>query len=173
MRTHRPAEYLLAELARVGHEETREELRDALLRAGSDPRCQLREYVAAYVKVVATYPLLTLVVNNELHALSPEHLRDALAVRVEMGALLKAIIERGVAEGVLDCPDPSLTVLAIAGMGLRIATRYRHPGHGPVDTTDGYPGLLQEEFLPSDYSVEDLQTAFAGYALRLCGASIE
>jgi AcrR family transcriptional regulator len=168
---HAPSkEHLLAELARVGHEETRDALRDALLCAGSDPRSQLHEYVSTYVKVVATYPLLTLVVNNELHALSPEHLRDALAARVEMGALLKAIIERGVSEGVFDCPDPSLAVLAIAGMGLRIATWYRHPGHERIEAGDSYPGLLQDEFLSSDYSVHDLQTAFAGYALRLCGA---
>jgi AcrR family transcriptional regulator len=168
---HAPSkEHLLAELARVGHEETREELRAAMLRAGSDPRSQLREYVSAYVKVVASYPLLSLVVNNELHALSPEHLRDATAIRVEMGTLLKAIIERGVSEGVFDCPDPALAVMAIAGMGLRIATWYRDPAERVSDATEAYPGRVRAAFLGGTYDIEDLQRTFADYALRLCGA---
>ncbi len=165
---HAPSkEHVLAELARIGHDETRDALRDAILRAGSDPRDQLREYVRAYVEVVSTYPLLTRVVNNELHALSPEHLRDASSARVDMGELLKAIIDRGASEGVFDCPDPALAVLAIAGMGLRIATWHPDPD---AASADGYPRYVRDAFLPHDYTVPELQTVFAEYALRICGA---
>jgi AcrR family transcriptional regulator len=164
---HAPSkEHVLAELARIGHEETRDALRDAILRAGNDPREQLRAYVSAYVTVVSTYPLLTRVVNNELHALSPEHLRDASSARIDMGELLKAIIDRGVSEGVFDCPDPALAVLAIAGMGLRIATW--HPVGDAAG--DGYPRHVRDAFLPQDYTVEELRLTFAEYALRICGA---
>src|SRR6187402_2395848 len=57
--------HLLAELVRIGHEFHLASLRTALLETTGDPVEQLRAVVRANAIVHATYPHLTLVVNDE------------------------------------------------------------------------------------------------------------
>src|SRR5690242_11934323 len=60
---------LLADLIRIGHEEHRDQLRLALLEAGSEPADQIAALTRAHVRVHATYPLITRVCNRELGSL--------------------------------------------------------------------------------------------------------
>lgn len=120
---HYPSkEHILAALVLHGHEELQRRLQEALVRAGSDPADQLEALVRAHVSVHTEYPLLALVTNSELHALSAEQAHAAVTLREHSRALLLQVLGRGVEEGEFRMQDPVLTALAIAGMGMRIAT---------------------------------------------------
>ena len=64
-------EAILAELVLAGHEEHHTRLMTALLHSGTDPRDSLAALVRAHVRAHTDYPMLAVVANNEMHALSP------------------------------------------------------------------------------------------------------
>ena len=143
-------EELLQQLIVLGHEEHRDAMRRAALDAdGGTPAAQLAAATRAHVRFHATYPLLALVANNELRSLGPDTRSAALAVRGDAEGLLRDIIDRGVANGDLDCPDPWLAMAAIGAMGIRVASWYR-------------PG--------SPYEIEQVCDRYAEFALRIAGA---
>lgn len=113
--------HLLGDLARLGHEEHRDQLRLALLEVGSGPIEQIAALTRAHVRVHATYPLLTRVCNRELASI-PDDQRDAiLAIRLEAERLFLDVIERGQRLGAFSPADPMLAVAAIGAMGIRVA----------------------------------------------------
>lgn len=119
---HYPSkEHLLAELCRIGHEEQYRTVRSAVLAGGGDPRDQMVAYVRAHVAFHTTYPMLAVVSNAELHALSDELGAATFALRRESENLIQDIIQRGLDQRVFDVPDLWLAVAAIGGMGLRVA----------------------------------------------------
>lgn len=149
---HYPAkEHVLAELTRLGHEELRRRLVEAAAVAGEDPVAQLAALVRAQVLVHTDYPLLALVANHELHALSPERAAPALELREEARRLLLAVLERGVATGAFDVTDVPLTGIAIGSLGMRVANWF-----GP----------------DQPYTREQVADAFVGFALRLVGSPL-
>lgn len=139
-------EALLLDLVLLAHDEHREGLRQALLETDVDPGEQLRAVVQAHVRMHATYPMLAIVANNELHALSEGARRSVLAVRGDAEGTITSIIERGVRLGVFAPGDPWLATAAIGGMGIRVASWYR-PGNG--------------------YEIDDVCREYALFALRL------
>jgi AcrR family transcriptional regulator len=141
-------EHVLAELVRLGHDEHLRALRTALVAAGGAPADQLRALVMAHVRTHAEYAMLAVVANNELHALSRELAAPAMALRQQSEALLRDVIERGVAARVFSPPDALLTAAAIGGMGLRVAHWYR-----------------------PDLPIDHLTSTYAELALRMVGAS--
>lgn len=119
---HYPSkEHILAELCRIGHEQQYRDVRAAVLASGGAPRDQIVAYVRAHVGFHTTYPMLAVVSNSELHALSEELGAATFVLRRESEGLLQDIIKRGVRSGAFDVVDPWLTVAAIGGMGLRVA----------------------------------------------------
>jgi AcrR family transcriptional regulator len=141
--------HLLAELVRIGHEFHLSSLRAALLASGGDPVAQLRAVVRANALVHATYPHLTVVVNDELHAVPAELAAAGLSLRRQSVALLADIVERGIAMKRFAVPDATVAIGAIGAMSLRIPYWYR-------------PGAL---------SAEQLADAQAEIALRIVGVS--
>lgn len=139
-------EHLLAELVRIGHEEHHGALRRALLESSGGPEAQLRSVVAAHVRFHATFPVLATVANTEMHALPPSLVAPSVALRSQSELLLLEIIERGTAHGVFDPPHPWMTMAAIGGMGIRVATWF-HDG-----------GL---------HSIDDVATTYAELAVRM------
>lgn len=164
---HLPSkEHLLAELMRLGHEEHRDQLRSALLAAGSDPEAQLRAVVRAHVSFHATYPLLATVGNSELHALSGDSLLSVLALRKEAVDILTAVIDRGVGEGTFTCPDPWLATAAIGAMGIRVAAWFRPvPAAAAID--DDYAEQVRAWYPHRPYTIEEVADAYADFALRV------
>ena len=118
-------EHLLAELVRIGHEYHLAQLRSALLDAGGAPSEQLRAVVRANALVHATHPHLVVVVNDEMHALPAELAAPGLALRLQSLALITGIVERGIALGKFDVPEPTVAIAAIGAMSLRIPYWYR------------------------------------------------
>lgn len=121
-------EHLLAELVRAGHEAHHEEIRLAMLEAGSDPIAQLCALVRAHVRVHTSYPALAIVVNSELEALSSELAAPGLALRNQSVALLQAVIDRGTAMACFSPPNATVVAAAIGAIGLRIPYWYS-PAH--------------------------------------------
>jgi hypothetical protein len=106
----------------------------------------MRAMVRAHVRLHAEYPLLARVANREMHALSPASRAKVQQVREEAQALLLQTVQDGMAEGVFSVPDAWLALAVIGGSGIRVAEWWD-------------PGL--------DYSVEQVEDAYAEFAIRL------
>lgn len=126
-------EDLLFDLARMGHEEHNERMRRALMASAPEPREQMSNLVRSHAIFHATYPLLAVVSNKELHALSPENLQPVLAIRHDSERMFLDTVNRGMEADVFHCPDPWLAVAAIGGMGIRIAEWFDADGPFPVE----------------------------------------
>lgn len=122
-------DHILAELTRLGHEVHQAAVRAELLRAGDDPREQLRAFVRAHATMHATHPLLAMVANEELYALPKELAAPALALRKQSVVLLIDILDRGVTAGWFKCRNLLVTAAALGAIGLRIPYWYE-PGGG-------------------------------------------
>lgn len=118
-------EHLLAELVRVGHEEHHGALRKALIESDGGPIDQICALVRAHVRMHAEYPMLAVVANAEMHALSADLVAPSLVLRSESEAMFGDVVRRGIERGVFDPPDLWVTVAAIGGMGMRVANWYR------------------------------------------------
>ena len=136
-------EAILAELVLAGHEEHHARLVTALLQSGTDPRDRLAALVRAHVQAHTDYPMLAVVANNEMHALSPAAAAPAAAVRRRSGALLADVLAMGHQQGVFDVVHLEATAAAIGGMGIRVASWYPAPeaGLNPSQLADVYASL--------------------------------
>lgn len=110
---------LLFALIRIAHEELRDQVRLALLEAGSDPAEQLRAIVVANVLTHLRLPELAKVSHSEHRFLSAEQSALIEVLRVDLGSLLRDVVNRGVEQGVFAPPDALIAYYAIAGMGVR------------------------------------------------------
>ena len=117
-------EQILLELLRVGHQEHFSSASAAVAAAASTPEDRMAAFVRAHVLVHTDYPMLTTVVNTELHSLSAEAAGPILEIRSRSEGLLSDIIDEGVQAGVFDVPHAWLAAAAIGGMGLRVASWY-------------------------------------------------
>ncbi|WP_037577865.1 TetR/AcrR family transcriptional regulator [Phaeacidiphilus oryzae] len=147
--THYPSkEHILAALVRIGHEETRARLAEALATARPTAAARLAALVRAHVLVHADHPLLAVVTNGELHCLSPELAAPALELRKDSRRMFLDVLEEGVTAGEFDLPDVLLAATAIGSMGLRVAHWF-----GPDQA----------------FTREQVANSYAQYALRVVG----
>jgi AcrR family transcriptional regulator len=106
-------EQILSDLVLVGHEDHHERLRAVT---------GLADLVREHVRWHAEHPRLAVVVNAELHALSPELAAPALAIRDQSTQLL------------IDAAEGDwLAAAAIGGMGIRVANWFDPEGDFAVD----------------------------------------
>jgi AcrR family transcriptional regulator len=148
---HYPSkEHVLAELARIGHDEHLRRLRAALLDCQPDPCRQIVAYVKAHVSLHTDFPMLAVICNSELHSLSQKLGGPSFESRKHSEQLMVDIIQRGVDRGVFKVPHVWLAAAAIGGAGLRVAFWYT------------------PEF---ELDAERVGEIYAGYALRILGVS--
>ncbi len=164
-------EALLAELMLGGHQLHQAHVRDAILGAGPDPVEQLRLAIRANVEFQATWPVLTIVCNSELHALAEDHSDRVLALRHDSAVLIVAVIERGNVTGAFECRDMWLALSAIGAMGVRVAWWFRPPGvtsddDSPLST---YPREAATWMAGDGNTAETVADAYAEFALRIVG----
>ncbi|GII90127.1 TetR/AcrR family transcriptional regulator [Sinosporangium siamense] len=146
---HYPAkEHVLAELVRIGHEVHHSALSAALPGTPPGSAARLAALVRAHVLVFARYPLLAMVANNELHAVSRELAAPSLLLRADAQQMILDTVNLGMDNGAFDVPDPYLALTAIAGMGMRVAHWYGAASH---------------------YDPETIADTYATFALRLVG----
>ncbi|MFB7509130.1 TetR/AcrR family transcriptional regulator [Streptomyces broussonetiae] len=120
---HYPSKgHVLAELVRIGHEEMRTRLAQAAAETrDAGAARQLAALVRAHVLLHTDHPLLAVVTNGELHALSPELATPSLQLREECRGMLADVLERGIGNGEFELDDPLLAVTAIGGLGVQVA----------------------------------------------------
>ncbi|MFD9128377.1 TetR/AcrR family transcriptional regulator [Kitasatospora sp. NPDC059571] len=150
---HYPSkEQVLAELVRVGHRELHSRLTSAVgaVPPAEGAAARLAALVRAHVGVHVDYPLLAVVTNGELHALSPEHAAPSLELRAACRRLLLDILERGTEDGEFSVPDLVLTATAIGAMGMHVAQWF-----GP----------------DQPYTGEQIAETYVDLALRMAGAA--
>lgn len=147
---HYPSkEHILAELVLVGHQELDRRLRAALASAPPSPALRLAALVREHALIHCDYPLLAVVANTELHALTAEAAAPALQLRAGCRSMLADILTAGAASGEFELIEPDLTAIAIGGLGLQVAHWFA-PG-GPV-------------------TPDQVADAYAHFALRMAGA---
>lgn len=148
---HYPSkEHVLAEIVKLGHQEHQRQIRAALLDSSADPREQLAALVRAHVRMHAAFPMLAVVANAEMHALSPALAAASLELRHQSEQLLTDVIRRGVERKVFSVKHPYLALAAIGGAGIRVAHWYT-------------PAF--------ELSAEQVADAYAEFALRIVGAT--
>jgi AcrR family transcriptional regulator len=147
---HYPSkEHILAELVLLGHQELDRRLRAALASAPPSPAGRLAALVREHALIHCDYPLLAVVANTEMHALSAQAAATALQLRAGCRSMLADVLSDGRAAGEFDLIDPDLTAIAIGGLGLHVAHWFA-PG-GP-------------------FTPDQVASAYAQLALRMAGA---
>jgi len=135
---HRSKEDLLHQISRAGHDRTLALVQEAVTSSGS-PREQLLAVVRAFVVHHAEGHTSARIVNYELAALSPEHLEEITAIRREIEAQMRGVVERGVADGSFHTSDAQMTAAALLSLGIDVARWYRDEGGwGPDQIADHY-----------------------------------
>lgn len=150
---HYPSkEQVLAELVRIGHRELLTRLTGALAATVPEQGAagELAALVRAHVYVHTDFPLLAVVTNGELHALSAEQAAPALELRAACRRLLVDSLERGVKDGDFRVPDLLLAATAIGSIGMQVAQWF-----GP----------------DQPYSREQVAAAYVQFALRIAGVA--
>jgi AcrR family transcriptional regulator len=137
-------EKLLADLVLLGHRTHAEAIGSRMAEAGADPVDRLDAFVRAHVEVHAIWSMLSVVTNNELHAVPAELAEPSLQIRQETSQLLVDILEEGVQAGAFLVPDTLLVAAAIGAMGMRVATWFDGDGtHTVEQVSDTYALLVR------------------------------
>lgn len=135
---YRSKEEMLYGISREGHDRTLALVRDGIA-SSDDPREQLTATVRAFVVHHAQGHTRARIVNYELAALSPEHLREITEIRRQIEAEVRAVVERGVATGAFATDNPRMTALALLSLGIDVARWYRDEGEWtPEQIADHY-----------------------------------
>jgi AcrR family transcriptional regulator len=142
-------ERILAELVLLGHRELQQRLQRALVQAEPGPVAQLSALVRTHAYAHTDFPLLALVANSELHALSLDQASPALMLREQSRELLLQVLVHGQEKGVFNVDDVGLTAIALGSLGIRIANWF-----GP----------------DQPYTREQVAEAQVEFALRIVGA---
>jgi AcrR family transcriptional regulator len=139
---HKSKEELLFLISKAGHDATLKLVLDAIGPADDDPATALRRVIHDFAVSHARGQTVARIVNYELTALSPEHLAEILDIRHTIEDELRRLVERGVAAGVFDTPDPRMATVALLSLGIDISRWYHDGGRwGPEDIADQYSGM--------------------------------
>lgn len=124
---HRSKEELLYLISLTGHQRTLGRLRAALTHS-DNPVDQLREAARTFAESHAREHTTARVVSYEFAALSPEHRAEINALRREITAEVRGVVERGVATGAFVAPDPAMTATALVSLAVDVGRWYREDG---------------------------------------------
>lgn len=116
-------EELLFNLSRSGHQSALQMLRAAVegLEAPTERLAAAMQQFSAWH---AEQHQLAKVVQYEHQHLTPEHRAEVLGLRKDIDALVRQVLESGVAEGAFDVEDIGDTALALLSMAVDVARWY-------------------------------------------------
>ncbi|RLV47764.1 TetR/AcrR family transcriptional regulator [Nocardioides mangrovicus] len=146
---HRSKEELLHLISREGHLTTLRLVREAVA-STEDPALALRRLVHDFAIHHAEGHTGARIVNQELAALSPEHLVEIRGIRDEIDSEVRRLVDRGVAAGRFDVADSRLAAAALLSLGIDLARWYREDVR---------------------WSPEQIAERYAEMALRLVGSA--
>jgi AcrR family transcriptional regulator len=139
---------LLFELCRRGHVMALGVVTTA--RASADtPPGQLMAIVSAFARWHAEQSHTARIVQYEFPQLTTEHREEVMTLRKQIDAVVKDVVQAGVASGDFDVPDVAMTTLALQSLSIDVARWYR-------------PGIRR--------TPEAIGTAYGNLALRLVRA---
>ncbi|GAB3171866.1 TetR/AcrR family transcriptional regulator [Streptomyces incanus] len=117
---YKTKEELLHRISRIGHEKALDILRTAA-RAEGSPTRRLAEAVSSFVRWHAGGRTTARVVQYELDSLGPDARAEIIALRRQVDAEVRGIIEEGVRSGEFDVPDVRGTTLAVLSLCIDVA----------------------------------------------------
>ncbi|BCL31712.1 TetR/AcrR family transcriptional regulator [Streptomyces aurantiacus] len=135
-------EELLHRISRIGHEKALAILRTASAREGS-PTERLADAVSSFVRWHAGARTTARVVQYELDSLGADARAEIIGLRREVDAVVRTIIEDGVAAGDFDVPDVPGTTLAVLSLCIDVARWFNVNGpRTPEMVGDLYADLV-------------------------------
>ncbi|MDQ0953673.1 AcrR family transcriptional regulator [Streptomyces phaeochromogenes] len=117
---YKTKEELLHRISRIGHEKALEILQTAARREGSATE-RLADAVSSFVRWHAGGRTTARVVQYELDSLGPDARAEIIALRRQVDAEVRGIIQDGVAAGDFDVPDIPGTTLAVLSLCIDVA----------------------------------------------------
>jgi AcrR family transcriptional regulator len=124
---YKTKEELLHRISRIGHDKALEILRTAARGEGSATE-RLADAVSSFVRWHAGRRTTARVVQYELDALGPDARAEILALRRQVDAEVRGIIEDGVAAGEFDVLDVQGTTLAVLSLCIDVARWFNIDG---------------------------------------------
>ncbi|GHK03280.1 TetR family transcriptional regulator [Streptomyces sp. NPDC003753] len=124
---YKTKEELLHRISRIGHDKALEILRTAARREGSATE-RLADAVSSFVRWHAGRRTTARVVQYELDALGPDARAEILALRRQVDAEVRGIVEDGVAAGEFEVLDVKGTTLAILSLCIDVARWFNVEG---------------------------------------------
>jgi AcrR family transcriptional regulator len=124
---YKTKEELLQRISRIGHEKVLEILRTAARGEGGATE-RLADAVSSFVRWHAGRRTTARVVQYELDALGPEARAEIVALRRQVDAEVRGIIEDGVATGEFDVLDVRGTTLAVLSLCVDVARWFNVEG---------------------------------------------
>ncbi|MDQ1030536.1 AcrR family transcriptional regulator [Streptomyces umbrinus] len=117
---YKTKEELLHRISRIGHEKALEILRTAAQGEGGAAE-RLADAVSSFVRWHAGGRTTARVVQYELDSLGPDARAEIIALRRQVDAEVRGIIQDGVAAGDFDVPDVPGTTLAVLSLCIDVA----------------------------------------------------
>ncbi|MEU3171123.1 TetR/AcrR family transcriptional regulator [Streptomyces sp. NPDC007000] len=117
---YKTKEELLHRISRIGHEKVLDILRTAARAEGGATR-RLAEAVSSFVRWHAGRRTTARVVQYELDSLGPDARAEIIALRRQVDAEVRGIIEEGVRSGEFDVGDVRGTTLAVLSLCIDVA----------------------------------------------------
>ncbi|MEU5346735.1 MULTISPECIES: TetR/AcrR family transcriptional regulator [unclassified Streptomyces] len=139
---YKTKEELLHRISRIGHEKALDILRTAAGREGSAAE-RLADAVSSFVRWHAGGRTTARVVQYELDSLGPDARAEIIALRRQVDAEVRGIIQDGVAAGDFDVPDIPGTTLAVLSLCIDVARWFNVNGaRTPEDVGALYADLV-------------------------------
>jgi AcrR family transcriptional regulator len=139
---YKTKEELLHRISRIGHEKALEILRTAAQGEGGATE-RLADAVSSFVRWHAGGRTTARVVQYELDSLGPDARAEILALRRQVDAQVRGIVEDGVATGEFDVPDVRGTTLAVLSLCIDVARWFNVDGSWtPDEIGDLYADLV-------------------------------
>ncbi|MEV7795691.1 TetR/AcrR family transcriptional regulator [Streptomyces sp. NPDC087512] len=139
---YKTKEELLHRISRIGHDRALGILRTAAEGEGSAAE-RLADAVSSFVRWHAGRRTTARVVQYELDALGPEARAEIVALRRQVDAEVRGIIEDGVASGEFDVEDVQGTTLAVLSLCIDVARWFNVNGPRTPDEVGAlYAGLV-------------------------------
>ncbi|MBO2454034.1 TetR family transcriptional regulator [Actinomadura barringtoniae] len=135
-------EELLYRISLAGTRESLEHVRKAAMAADNTPQARLRAVIESLAVRGARYHTTGRVIEYELGSLDEGHRAEVAALRREIAAIVREILEDGRRQGVFDVPDVEGTTVAVLSLAVDVARWYRTSGRrAPEEIGDLYADL--------------------------------
>jgi AcrR family transcriptional regulator len=137
---YRSKNELLERIGITGHELVLRDMREAV-EAATGAADGVRRFMESFAAWHVRHALLARVVNYELHNLPPDAIAVVRPLRAAMEALLRDLIDRGVADDEMAVEDSEAAVLALISLGIDVARWFGARRTAPSDLGPRYGSI--------------------------------